>query len=717
MANEIYNSSWWGNGVCDNSIDWGVVYKDYANCTPSFNNTYSLAFDGVDDVLETPVLAPIETQLWTLSTWVKWNNLTGSNEAIFSTRQNGLASSTGFDLYITDSGGNLRARTYKGNGIGAQVIISTSTYGITTGVWYNIVCIYNSGTLSVSINDGAVFSGSASGNYTPSGVNPTIGKWRNGSGYHDGNIDEVAIWGTDETANISTISTSPVVDLTSLSPIVWLRMGDNGTWKSPQWLIPNNENKTKFSNYSFDYDGVDDYINTSGNTIMNGGTELTISCWINTADKTQTQPFVSTFNGKKYVEMLLLSGSLYCWIGNGSSTSNYNIVNSTNLAINNDTWYNFTLVFDGSESTDGTRLKVYKNGVLLTWSTIRTIPTTLATDLTTNFYISTRNGANPFNGKIDEVAYWHSIKNPVEIYNSGTPNDLSSLLPVGYWRSEQSYFTDNWLVDNSALSNYSTRSFNFDGISDYVNCGANPLIGEGTLSISAWFNLSDANWNYILGDNSVQFKVKGSTGDTRISFYGSTDPFRAVVGTYVIGVWYNLTLTFDGSLAQADRLKLYLNGVSLSNVNTGTPSTTLLPNLSSPANFMIGRTGSYSGNTIYGNVDEVALWNTTLTPTNVTEIYNSGEPARIDGAVSHWRMGEDATFNTNWNVPDNVGSNTGTSVNMTIANLQGEAPNYTGGGLSNNMTIEDRIGDASNSSNNALSYNQVEADRETDVPT
>lgn len=201
---------------------------------PSFNNTYSLAFDGVDDVLETPVLAPIETQLWTLSTWVKWNNLTGSNEAIFSTRQNGLASSTGFDLYITDSGGNLRARTYKGNGIGAQVIISTSTYGITTGVWYNIICIYNSGTLSVSINDGAVFSGSASGNYTASGVNPTIGKWRNGSGYHDGNIDEVAIWGTDETANISTISTSPVVDLTSLNPVSWWRNGDpNGQASYP----------------------------------------------------------------------------------------------------------------------------------------------------------------------------------------------------------------------------------------------------------------------------------------------------------------------------------------------------------------------------------------------------------------------------------------------------------------------------------------------------
>jgi len=52
MANEIYNSSYWGNGVCDNAIDWGVVYKDFAGCTPSFTNTYSLAFDGVDDKIQ-----------------------------------------------------------------------------------------------------------------------------------------------------------------------------------------------------------------------------------------------------------------------------------------------------------------------------------------------------------------------------------------------------------------------------------------------------------------------------------------------------------------------------------------------------------------------------------------------------------------------------------------------------------------------------------------
>ena len=73
-------------------------------------------------------------------------------------------------------------------------------------------------------------------------------------------------------------------------------------------------------------------------------------------------------------------------------------------------------------------------------------------------------------------------------------------------------------------------------------------------------------------------------------------------------------------------------------------------------------------------------------------------------AVAHWRMGDDASFNgTNWTVPDNVGSNNGTSANMTVDDLVGEAPNYSGGGISSGMTIEDRIGEAPNSTDNALS--------------
>jgi len=33
MANEIYFKSWWGRGVCDNTVGWGIVHKIYAGCS------------------------------------------------------------------------------------------------------------------------------------------------------------------------------------------------------------------------------------------------------------------------------------------------------------------------------------------------------------------------------------------------------------------------------------------------------------------------------------------------------------------------------------------------------------------------------------------------------------------------------------------------------------------------------------------------------------
>ena len=54
-------------------------------------------------------------------------------------------------------------------------------------------------------------------------------------------------------------------------------MGDNGAYKSPQWLIPSNENKDKLSNYSFELDGIDDYIDCGDSDIFSFGDGATDS--------------------------------------------------------------------------------------------------------------------------------------------------------------------------------------------------------------------------------------------------------------------------------------------------------------------------------------------------------------------------------------------------------------------------------------------------------
>ena len=41
-------TTWWGDGVCDNKVSWGIVYKPYVDCTPDFE---IIAENGVDYLL------------------------------------------------------------------------------------------------------------------------------------------------------------------------------------------------------------------------------------------------------------------------------------------------------------------------------------------------------------------------------------------------------------------------------------------------------------------------------------------------------------------------------------------------------------------------------------------------------------------------------------------------------------------------------------------
>ena len=106
-------------------------------------------------------------------------------------------------------------------------------------------------------------------------------------------------------------------------------------------------------------------------------------------------------------------------------------------------------------------------------------------------------------------------------------------------------------------------------------------------------------------------------------------------------------------------------------------------------------------------VDEVAIFDSALT--DIASIYNNGRPGDLTSLspVSWWRMGEDAFASvaspTAWTIPDQIGSNDGTSAGN--PELVGDAPQSYANGLSDSMDIYDRIGESGFSDLNALSYN------------
>jgi len=166
-------------------------------------------------------------------------------------------------------------------------------------------------------------------------------------------------------------------------------------------------------------------------------------------------------------------------------------------------------------------------------------------------------------------------------------------------------------------------SMEFDGVSSYVNAGdLSILSGATAVSVSLWFN-RDTTTNQFLLDlkdgssriglqlylsNSIYFYVNNK------SYFHSSSPS--------INQWYNLVYVFNGSGGtNADKLKMYLNGVELTG---GTYSGTIDSAIGAFTSSMTSNIGRIPSTSYFnGKIDEVAIWNAALSSDAVQEIYNA----------------------------------------------------------------------------------------------
>ena len=689
---------------------------------PTFQNTYSMDFDGVDDYLDLGTESTVASgSQFTLSFWIKGG-------------PTGTGSSQRF-LFSTDGSSK---QNYSWHAHGSDFIwrnINSIPKFLSIGVldnsWHHILVIFNPTGAAQTIRcftDGAnEVNVSTDWRYAPphSYYDGPI-RYIGGSpprlysgGPFNGNIDEFAVWDDDQSANVSTIYNGGAPnDLTDLSPDYWLRNGDNGSYKSPQWLLPSNENKDKVSNYSFELDGIDDYISTGLDLSFATVPNFSISYWIKT-DATLTN-FASYFavgvnvayGGGAYnysAGRLYKSQSLGLLVyAQGSGSSNGSTV------LDDGNWHHIIQTYsDNGNNTS--RVRIYVDGN--TTPEVDLASTLSYAPLTSNLFIGARNASSDraFPGNVDEVSVWDSVLSTEEItalYNSGTPTTLPSGAVAHYKMGEQANFTSNWLVDNSALSNYSKRSFAFDGIGDKIELG-NPtdLQITGAFSFSCWVNTTSTNYEgiYFKG-NSVALSdiyIRRQNNGTVRFFINNVSKNVTSNTTVNDGNWHHIMCVYVPSTS----MTIYIDG-SQDAKNTNTIPVSINNNY---GNISIGEGG---GQFFNGKIDEVSIFNTVV---DIADVWDgSGEPidvSAVSGIVGNYRMGEDASFNgTDWTIPDQAGGNNGTSDGMMVDALVGEAPNYTGGGISEGMTIDERVGNAPNSENNALSYNMEREDRVEDTP-
>jgi len=616
--------------------------------------------------------------------------------------------------------------------LGATAKTASSATNLSDGVWHHVVGTYEPSTEVKIYIDGVLAdteSTSIPASLTDDATIPVyMGSYSNSTAErYAGEISNVTIWDSTLTGpNVTTLYNNGI-PLTTLAEFPssgdvqgWWKLNSSATFDptAVEWTIPDDSTNSNtgtstgmdqtnlvtsdlqfespYSNFSLEFDGTDDYIDCTNDSIFNLTTGMTISAWINPTVAV-TNKFLVAKRWSTNSYQIATAGSInpQCsvWIG----TTRYNASGSTVLSAG--TWYHIVGTFDGSN------VKVYVDGVLE-----GTTAASGSLDQTADI-VSIAKGVNNntynFNGKIDEVAIWDSALTAAQVtqvYNNGYPRDLTFISPISWWRlGEDAYFVspdftipnkitgapnavtanmdDVDLVANAPGSfggglGYSldvedrigdakestanSVSYNmiqanrisypagyvptqvdndyamaFDGISTYIDVGT---ISLGTIfTVSCWvnFNSFSATTGIIFGGGVSYYALYAPNSTTIWAYFGGGSSFTVPA----LSGWNNLVFTRNGGDGE-----LFLNGVS-----QGTKTTYGANNFD--LNF-IGCENQAGGTEYYvdGEIDEAAVFDYVLSANQIQQdIYGGGRAPKcadlnnisnLTPPVAWYRMGD-----------------------------------------------------------------------------
>lgn len=198
-------------------------------------------------------------------------------------------------------------------------------------------------------------------------------------------------------------------------------------------------------------------------------------------------------------------------------------------------------------------------------------------------------------------------------------------------------------------------SVDFDGTDDYMDIGNDSSLSiSGALSITAWIYADSlSGFPMIISKRKSLFEHAYQFYSTSNKLNYNNGTIVQSTGTISTGVWTHVGVTFDGS----GGVSFYING---SSAGTATAASTNPTNTDA-----VTIAKAYNGNYFNGKIDELALFNSALSASDITAIYNSGAPADISSLnpLGWWRMGDNDGATGTTITDQGSGGNNGTLTN------------------------------------------------------
>ncbi len=467
---------------------------------------------------------------------------------------------------------------------------------------------------------------------------------------------------------------------------------------------------TAFQNqHSISLDGTNDIISISSTpTYITQSSAFSLSFFMNPLSYGSHGTYAnvlalkSDLNSKNFAIHINNNVAGYAGISFGITDYNINTASYHTTGVTGNTllntWSHVVITYNGSGLGTIGNWKIYING---SSKTIGTGGGWFDSGTPTNVIGNYRN--YHYEGLIDELAVFNSelsSSNVTSIYNSGTPTDISSLSPVGWWRmgdnnsgsgttitDQGSGGNDGTLTNGPTFSTdvpeyvFSRNSVSFDGSDDYLTTNQSSLATSGDCTISLWFNSAS-----LPGSGAYDYMFSLTDGratgkDRAIGILGTGSDAQILANTYASGwnlpftntsisadTWYHVAVIFTTNNAQ-----VYLNGVDKG-------SKTLVASSISYTQTIIGGMLYSSANYFNGKIDEVSVFHSALSSSNIATLYNGGVPGDISSLTPKgwWRNG-DGTGDTDsgGGAPGNTDP-VGTIVNQGSVNTGSGEGNMTG---------------------------------------
>jgi uncharacterized protein (TIGR02145 family) len=216
---------------------------------------------------------------------------------------------------------------------------------------------------------------------------------------------------------------------------------------------------------------------------------------------------------------------------------------------------------------------------------------------------------------------------------------------VGYWpfngnANDESGNGNNGTVNGATLTTdrfgNANKAYSFDGVNDYVSC--NPIIGIQEISVSIWLKKSGLGghlvsqniWN---NPQSVSFASAYEKSTNNFSVGVNSGNCNFVGSQSFTGVFYNLDANWHHRVITINNLGFIRDYLDGQLINSATISNFQWCN-SASAILKFGAWWNSDMQSWDGKLDDVSIYNRTLTQQEITNLYTSSVPPTITTTAS-----------------------------------------------------------------------------------